>query len=100
MSWSDVLYGHLILFTLLFVFARGCYVNDCLCYDARIVCEITDEASPVFTESERFVANELYLTVKQSQWITRQCAIFPRITKLIMMDGSRCPPQACVPCRR
>ena len=75
-------------------------MNDCICYDERIVCELNDEASPVFTEAERFAVNELFLTIKQSKWITRQCGLFPRITKLVMIDSSPCPPQACVPCRR
>ena len=41
-----------------------------------------------------------YLTQTQVPWITEKCSTFPRITDIVMTDGSECPQQDCAPCRR
>jgi len=100
MAGVDVVLLPLPLWIILVSLTSGCYINECICWDAKIICETTDEASPYFTVSERFEANVLYLTQTQVPWITEKCSTFPRITDIVMTDGSECPQQDCAPCRR
>ena len=76
-----------------------CYVNDCMCYKDRIICENVDQASPLFTITERFKAIELHLSGQQANWIKDSCALFPRLTLIVMIDDTACPAEHCVPCR-
>lgn len=78
---------------------NACYVNDCICLNAEIICQNVDQAAPIFTAAERFAVNHLYISAKQEPWIRRACGLFPRLIEVVMMDGTRCPKNACLPCR-
>ena len=78
---------------------KGCYINDCICLDSDIICQNVDEAAPIFTSAERFAVNTLYISAKQETWITTACGMFPRLVKVVMLDGSPCPKDSCLPCR-
>jgi hypothetical protein len=67
-------------------FSTGCYLNDCICWNSEIICENEDGPEPLFTDSERFVANILYISANQKAWISRTCGLFPRMIKVIMLD--------------
>ena len=82
-----------------YVAVKGCYINDCQCYQQRITCEMRDQATPRFTLREVFVTQELYITSKQTSWISTACGLFPRLRAIVMMDDSKCPALHCVPCR-
>jgi hypothetical protein len=88
-----------LLFLLIAPFASGCYLNDCICLNEDIICENEDEGAPLFTESERFAANVLYISANQRRWISETCGLFPRIIKVIMLDASPCPDETCAPCQ-
>ena len=78
---------------------NACYVNDCICLNSDIICQNVDQAAPIFTSAERFAVNTLYVTSKQDEWMTRACGLFPRLRKVVMLDGSPCPRDSCLPCR-
>jgi hypothetical protein len=88
-----------LVFILLATVCHGCYINDCICLNSDIICQNEDEAAPLFTSEERFAVNNLYISQQQKEWSMRTCGMFPRLLKVIMLDGSPCPQEACLPCR-
>ena len=88
-----------LLILLLSTVCTGCYLNECICLNADIICENTDESELIFTESERFAANNVYISANQKDWMSRTCGLFPRLVKVLMLDGSPCPEESCASCR-
>jgi len=77
---------------------NGCYYNDCNCIDEVVYCELTDDSELLFSFDEMIDIEELDITRTQIEWITNQCATFPRLSRVLLLDGSLCPQDLCVPC--
>jgi hypothetical protein len=96
----DVCVLWILILAATFFFSNGCYVNDCICLNDQVICAENDQARPRFTTGERFATRKLYLSGTQSLWLqARVCDIFPRISEIILMDGTLCPRIRCAMCR-
>ena len=66
--------------------------------DETVYCEETDDDYPLFSSDELIQVRELQITWTQSEWITKECMNFPRLSHIVFLDNHKCPAQLCVPC--
>lgn len=71
-----------------------CALNNCDCSDDIVTCDKDDEQTPIFTATERFYGERVYLTGQQLDFAKTVCKTFQNL-KALYVEATQCPRLNC-----